>query len=239
MMTRGSIVAFLIASASVACPGIQVSSSAQDITYDVVIYGGTSAGIAAAVQVKRMGGTVIVIEPTSRIGGLTTGGLGQTDIGNKAAIGGVSREFYQRIRKHYDADASWRWQQPDAYRSGGQSRSRSQEDTMWTFEPSVALRVMQDFVAENEITVVYRQRLDRSGPGVVRDGARILTIQMEGGRTFRGRTFIDATYEGDLLAEAEVSWTVGREDNGRYGETLSGVQTRRAIHHQFVRGVDQ
>ncbi|MEO2029564.1 MAG: FAD-dependent oxidoreductase [Fuerstiella sp.] len=237
-MKCGSSFAFLIVSSLVVCLGNRASASSEDKTFDVVIYGGTSAGIAAAVQVKRMGGTVVVIEPTSRIGGLTTGGLGQTDIGNKAAIGGVSREFYQRIRKHYEADASWRWQRPDEYRSGGQSRSRSQEDTMWTFEPSVALRVMQDLVDENEIEVVYRQRLNRAGPGVVKNEARILSIQMEGGRTFRGRTFIDATYEGDLLAEAGVSWTVGREANAEYGETLSGVQTRRAIHHQFVRGVD-
>ncbi len=132
-MKRGTIVAVLMAAAIVACLGDRIFASPQDITYDVVVYGGTSAGIAAAVQVKRMGGTVIVIEPTSRIGGLTTGGLGQTDIGNKAAIGGVAREFYQRIRKHYEASASWRWQKRDEYRSGGQSRSRSQEETMWTF----------------------------------------------------------------------------------------------------------
>ncbi|HIK95170.1 MAG TPA: FAD-dependent oxidoreductase, partial [Planctomycetes bacterium] len=96
-MKCGSSFAFLIVSSLVLCLGNRASASSEDKTFDVVIYGGTSAGIAAAVQVKRMGGTVVVIEPTSRIGGLTTGGLGQTDIGNKAAIGGVSREFYQRI----------------------------------------------------------------------------------------------------------------------------------------------
>ena len=100
---------FLLASLIVVGFSIRTSAGTQNTIHDVVIYGGTSAGIAAAVQVRRMGGSVIILEPTSRIGGLTTGGLGQTDIGNKAAIGGISREFYQRIRKHYERNSSWRW----------------------------------------------------------------------------------------------------------------------------------
>ena len=110
---------------------------------------------------------------------------------------------------------------------------------MWTFEPSVALQVMQDFVDEYKIEVVYRARLNRitGGPRAEKDGARITEIWTDSGPCF-GRTFIDATYEGDLLAAAGVSWTVGREANAEYGETLSGVQTRRAIHHQFVKRVD-
>ena len=103
------------------CP---VTCRSADIAlYDLVIYGGTSAGISAAVQAKRMGATVIVLEPSSRIGGLTTSGLGQTDIGNKAAIGGISREFYQRVRKYYAEDSNWNWETKASYRSGGQSRT--------------------------------------------------------------------------------------------------------------------
>lgn len=223
-----------------------VVDAADSKVYDVVIYGGTSGGIAAAVQVRRMGGSVIVIEPTSRIGGLTTGGLGQTDIGNKAAIGGISREFYRRVRKHYKNDASWKWQRREEYRSGGQSRTGATEDTMWTFEPSAALKIMNDFVKEYDIPVVYETRLDRSPiddsgarvHGVVMEGTRIVRLVAESGATFQGRVFIDATYEGDLLAGAGVSYIVGRESNATYNETLSGVQTRRAIHHQFVKGVD-
>ena len=206
--------------------------------YDVVVYGGTSAGIAAAVQVKRMGGSVVIIEPTRRIGGLTTGGLGQTDIGNKAAIGGISREFYRRIRQHYDAQANWKWQKKDEYRSGGQSRTRAEEDTMWTFEPSAALKVMQGFVDEYEIPVFYEQRLNRSGTGVGKNSTAITEIRTHGGLVIRGRRFIDATYEGDLMAEAGVSSIVGREASQQYGETLSGVQTKRSIHHQFADKVD-
>jgi hypothetical protein len=109
---------------------------------------------------------------------------------------------------------------------------------MWTFEPSVALQVMKDLVDENKIEIAYRQRLDRGQRCVIKDGSRIVGIRTDRSRSFYGRTFIDATYEGDLLAAAGVSWTVGREANAEYGETLSGVQTRRAIHHQFVKGVD-
>ncbi|WP_372723855.1 FAD-dependent oxidoreductase, partial [Novipirellula sp.] len=90
---------------------VHANESGSDTkVYDVVIYGGTAAGIVAAVQVERLGGSAIVIEPSSRIGGLTTGGLGQTDIGNKAAIGGISREFYQRISQYYQKPENWKWQ---------------------------------------------------------------------------------------------------------------------------------
>jgi len=208
--------------------------------YDLVIYGGTSAGIAAAVQAKRMGKSVVLIEPTQRIGGLTTGGLGQTDIGNKAAVGGIAREFYQAVKTHYQNPAAWRWQTSDQYRSGGQSQTAAGEDAMWTFEPSAALSIYQSWIDEYQIPVVYDQRLQRDG-GVAMTRSipwRIVAIKMESGKTFAGKMFLDATYEGDLMAAANVDYTVGREANSEYGETLNGVQTARAIHHQFVAGVD-
>ncbi|MCS7468442.1 FAD-dependent oxidoreductase [Stieleria sp. ICT_E10.1] len=235
----------LIMTLCLGIPSVTVHA-ADDTVHDVVIYGGTSAGIAAAVQVKRMGGSVVVIEPGTRIGGLTTGGLGQTDIGNKAAIGGIAREFYQRVRKYYEQPEHWKWQRPDEYRDSGQSRTGSGEDTMWTFEPSAALSIMQDFVREYDLPVIYNQRLDRTPlsdstsrvQGVTLDGKRIVSIRTESGQTYRGRIFIDATYEGDLLAGAGVPYTVGRESNADYDETLNGVQTRQAKHHQIVPGVD-
>jgi len=206
-------------------------------TYDLVIYGGTSAGVAAAVQAKRLGKSVILIEPTHRLGGLTSGGLGQTDIGNKAAIGGISREFYQRIKKHYEDPANWRWQKREQYKDGGQTTTASHEDTMWTFEPSAALKVFNDWVKENDIPVAYNQRLNRQ-TGVKKDGNRIASITMETGQIYAGKTFIDATYEGDLLAAAGVSYTVGREANAQYDETYNGVQTAAAKGHQMRPGVD-
>ena len=117
--------------------------------YDVVVYGGSSAGIAAAVQVSRQGGSVVVIEPGRRIGGLTTGGLGQTDIGNKQVIGGIAREFYERVKKHYDTPENWKWQSRESYRDGGQTRTDTAESAMWTFEPSAALVIMEGLVREH------------------------------------------------------------------------------------------
>jgi FAD-dependent oxidoreductase family protein len=213
---------------------------AAEPVHDLVIYGGTSAGVAAAVQARKMGKSVVLIEPTNRLGGLTTGGLGQTDIGNKAAIGGLAREFYEDVRKHYSDPTAWKWQQGDQYMDSGQTRTSVGEDAMWTFEPSAALTIYDSWVKEHGVEVVYGERLDRdSGVATTRSIPwRIVGIRMESGRSFRGKMFIDATYEGDLMAAANVRYTVGREANSQYGETLSGVQTGQARYHQFVPGVD-
>ncbi|MBL9206095.1 MAG: FAD-dependent oxidoreductase [Opitutaceae bacterium] len=228
----------------IACPAylalsLFTTGHASEVTYDLVIYGGTSAGIAAAVQAKRMGKTVVVIEPSLRVGGLTTGGLGQTDIGNKAAIGGIAREFYQAIKRHYDRPEAWKWQTALEYSDGGQSRTLPGDDARWTFEPSAALSVFQGWIADLGLEVVYGERLNRAA-GVGRTTASppsIESIRMESGRLFRGRMFIDATYEGDLLAAAKISYTVGREANSEYRETLNGVQVAQAKYHQLVKGI--
>jgi hypothetical protein len=228
---------FFVLALSLICASL---NAAEDRAYDVVIYGGTSSGVAAAVQATRMGKSVVLVEPGQRLGGLTSGGLGQTDIGNKAAIGGIAREFYQAIRKYYDDPAAWTWQTRQQYQDSGQTRTAAGEDAMWTFEPSVARRVFQDWVRANNIDVCYGQRLDRRG-GVATTRSipwRIIAIRMESCETYRGKMFIDATYEGDLMAAANVRYTVGREANAQYGETLNGVQTRHAVYHQFVTGVD-
>lgn len=209
-------------------------------TVDVVIYGGTSAGIAAAIQSKRMGKSVVLIEPSNHLGGLTTGGLGQTDIGNKAAIGGISREFYRRVRNHYRRPENWQWQAAEQYRSVGQSRTGAEEDTMWTFEPHVAMKIFREWLDEWQIPVVFNERLNRQ-TGVARTRStpwKIVAVTMESGRVFRGKMFIDATYEGDLVAAAGIETTIGREANRQYDETLNGVQIQRAIHHQLAKGVD-
>ncbi len=205
-------------------------------SFDVVIYGGTSGGVAAAIQVKRMGKSVVLIEPTKRLGGLTTGGLGQTDIGNKQAIGGISREFYQRVRRHYDLPEAWKWQTRETYKDSGQTRTEAVEPTMWTFEPSAALAIMDEMIREAGVEVVFGERLDRQS-GVKKEAARIVAITMESGRAFAGRMFIDATYEGDLMAAA-VSYTVGREANAQFGETINGVQTLKSTGHQLKPGID-
>lgn len=226
--------------------GNQANSQNQ---YDIVVYGGTSAGIASAIQSSRMGKTVLLIEPSRRIGGMTTGGLGQTDIGNKQAIGGIAREFYQNIKKHYDDQASWIWQTASDYRDGGQTRTSLGEDAMWTFEPSAALKVFKKMIDAENIDLIYEERLNRKD-GVRKKGTTIVEIEMENGNSYSGKVFIDATYEGDLMAAAGISYTIGRESNKQYGETLNGVQandigitlrgtvSRNSIHHNFIDGVD-
>lgn len=228
----------------------QISFSQSVNNFDLVIYGGTSAGISAALQASRMGKSVVLIEPTSRIGGLTTGGLGQTDIGNKQAIGGIAREFYQNVKKYYQQPENWKWQKSTEYKDGGQTRTDTGEDAMWTFEPSAALKIFHQMLEpEKNITLVYNQRLNRKN-GITKKKGQITSIAMESGEVYSGKIFIDATYEGDLMAAAGVSYTVGREANKQYGETLNGVHTpdtartmtnrlgRNSINHNFVRGVD-
>jgi hypothetical protein len=209
-----------------------LSMAQDDTVVDVVVYGGTSGGIAAAVQVARMKATVILIEPSRHLGGLTSGGLGATDIGNKAAIGGLAREFYRRIKQHYQDDKAWVAETRAKYVA-----NRVEDDAMWTFEPHVAEQVFQQLVREAGVRVVMSERLDLKR-GVVRLQNRIESIRMESGKTFRGKRFIDATYEGDLLALAGVKYTVGREANATYDETLNGVQTRLATKHQLMPGID-
>ncbi len=172
----------------------------QDKQYDIVIYGGTAAGIAAAVQARIMGKSVIVIEQSQRIGGLTSGGLGDTDVGMKQAIGGLALAFYQRVARKY-----------------------SQEGPCWLFEPKVALEVLQDWVVEYNIEVVCGERLALED-GVLKQGSTIVSIRLESGNVYSGRVFIDATYEGDLMGNAGVSYFVGRESNSQYGETLNGIR---------------
>ncbi|MCA9218180.1 MAG: FAD-dependent oxidoreductase [Planctomycetales bacterium] len=214
-----------------------INAMAEEQQFDVIVYGGTAGGVAAAVQVSRMGKTVALIEPSNHIGGLTSGGLGATDIGNKAAIGGISREFYQRIKMYYATDAAWKWQKPNEYKSPRQNDPEG-DDARWTFEPHVAEIVLREMLDEAKVNVFVNERMDRSSTGVGMNGQRIQWIRTESEMTFHGKQFIDATYEGDLLAAAGVSYVVGRESNDRYGETLNGVQTANATKHQLQPGID-
>ncbi len=197
--------------------------------YDVVVYGGTSAGVVAAVQAARMGHTAVLIAPRGHLGGMSSSGLGWTDTGNKSVIGGLSREFYRRIKKHYDNPASWRYENRDDYRY-----YRPEDDAMWTFEPHVAERIFDEMVREAGVPVLRGERLQRPG-GVVKRGTVIESLRLESGREVSGRMFIDCSYEGDLMAEAGVTYTVGRESNRVYGETINGVATRLNYHnHRFI-----
>ena len=201
---------------------------------DVIVYGATSAGISAAIQVARMGKKVLIVNPDGHIGGMTTGGLGQTDIGDKRAIGGIAREFYRKIKDFYSNSANWVWQQQSQYKDGGQTQTLPGEEVMWTFEPHAATKVFHDFLLQHNISVVSNERLDLNN-GVRKLDKRIVSVLMESGKRYSGGVFIDATYEGDLMAGAGVTYTVGREENSRYGETYNGI---RSGGGDFKDGVD-
>jgi len=198
---------------------------------DVIVYGGTSAGVTAAVQAARMGKSVILVCPDKHLGGLSSGGLGFTDTGRKEVIGGLARQFYHRIYLHYQDGSSWKWQEKSEYGNKGQGTPAidGAERTMWIFEPHAAEKVFEGFIAEHKIPVHRDQWLDRKN-GVRKVDGRIVSITMLSGQIYRGKVFIDATYEGDLMAAAGVDYHVGREANSVYGETYNGVQTG-VFHH--------
>ena len=183
--------------------------SAEIIEADVVVYGGSAADVSGACTASRRGKKAVVAEFGLHICGLTSGGFGWTDIGNKAAIGGFSRDFYQRLGKHYG------------------------KLEPWFFEPSVAERELRALLDESKVPVKFNQRL----ASVKKNAARITEIMMADGTTYRGKMFVDATYDGDLMAKAGVQYMFGREANARFHETINGIRDK-TPHHQFVAPVD-
>jgi len=198
---------------------------------DVIVYGGTSAAVTSAVQVSRMGNSVIIVSPDRHMGGMTSSGLGFTDTGNKEVIGGLAREFYQLIYDHYQNPESWNWQKQSEYGNRGQGNPAidGEKRTQWIFEPHVAEAAFEKMIADNNITVYRDEWLDRE-KGVEKKNGRIISISTLSGKLFKGRVFIDATYEGDLMAASGAGYTVGREANSVYGETWNGVQ-KGVFHH--------
>jgi hypothetical protein len=184
--------------------------------YDICIYGGTSAGVIAAYSAIKLGKSVILIVPDNHVGGLSTGGLGQTDIGNKNAITGLSRDFYRRLGSYYGRLEAWQ------------------------FEPKAATKIFNDYLVEAKIPIIYNQRLK----SVTKNREWIKSITLEdsqnpgkaANQVISAKMFIDCTYEGDLMAHANISYTVGRESNALYGETYNGVQLMKG--HQFPDGID-
>jgi hypothetical protein len=204
---------------------------------DVLIYGCTSGAITAAVQTKRMGKSVVMVCPEKHLGGLTAGGLGWTDSGDKAVIGGLSREFYHRVWQQYDKPSAWRWQKREQFGNKGQGTEALDKAsrTMWIFEPHVAERVYEEWVKESKIPIIRNAWLDRE-KGVKKEGDQITSITTLDGKTYSAKMFIDATYEGDLMAAAGVDYHVGRESTRIYDEKWNGVQTG-VLHHRHHFGV--
>lgn len=204
---------------------------------DVCVYGDTAAAVIAAVQASRQGKRVVLVAPSTRLGGMTSGGLGWTDVGSASAIGGLSREFYRRVYWAYRENAAWTIESRSAYLGRSSLDPDETNRVMFTFEPKVAAAIMADMLAESRATAIHARLL--RGGGVTMDGASIREFATDDGKHYvRAGVFIDASYEGDLLAEAGVPYTVGREANMNYGETISGIQVARASAHQLPAGVD-
>jgi hypothetical protein len=210
------IVCLLTATVTAASP-----SSAEPL-YDLVVYGDSSGAVTAAIAAKRHGRSVILVNPTHFLGGMSASGLGATDFGKRSTIGGIASEFYDAIAAAY-----------------GKKYVRS-------FEPHVGRHVFDKLIADAGVPVVFNEQLNRE-TGVRRDGQRIVAITMLSGKTYRGKMFIDATYVGDLMAAAGVTYTVGREPESQYGETLAGVRrgdTKPRVHYtqgdkdHFIKDVD-
>lgn len=199
----------------------------------VVIYGATPAGLIAAIQLKKYGVDCVVLEPSGHLGGMTTGGLGATDIGNKSAIGGMAREFYRRIFQTYQEPTSWRQQKPSEYRGPHQKPG---ETTQWTFEPHVATEVFRKWLDDARVEVRLHAPIDRTA-AAKKESGNLRRVRMEAGYWVEADAWIDATYEGDLMALAGVESRIGREANSEYGESLNGLQVAQATKHQFLEGI--
>ena len=184
--------------------------------YDVCVYGGTSAGVIAAYTAAKLHKKVILIEPGKHLGGLTSGGLGYTDIGNKYVVTGLARDFYRRVGKHYGKFETW------------------------IFEPHVAEEIFNDYIKEANVTVRYQYRIinaskqNRSIQNIAIENSSSPSLSTN--KTITAKAFIDCSYEGDLMAKAGVSYIIGREDNNTYNETWNGYQLQ--DRHQFPDGID-
>lgn len=186
---------------------LTTAKAAAAKTYDVVVYTGTAGGAIAAIAAAKQGAKTALLEPGRHIGGMVSGGLGHTDVGNRDVIGGMALEFYERVAKHYGKSA-WDYRGP---------------------EPHVAENVLKDWLKEAGVDVYYGHRLS----DVVKQGRRIVSISTQNGDSFEAAVFVDAGYEGDLMARAKVSYAVGRESRDLYDESWAGRQPVWPGGHQF------
>jgi hypothetical protein len=227
-----------ISAVAIGC-GLQASATADNksLQADVVVYGDAAGGVTAAIQAARMGKEVILVSQFGHLGGMSSSGLGFSDIGNPAILGGLSRDFYHRIYQHYRNDAAWDREPRAKFKNVGQGTLAfdSKTELASTFEPKVAEAVFDAMAKEAGVKVI-KGRIDLAH-GVEKSAERINSLHLEGGVTVKGKMFIDASYEGDLLAAAGVSFTLGRESNAKYGEQENGI-TGPKRGNQLPNGID-
>lgn len=216
---------------------IGLASAKEPLKADVVVYGDASGGVISAVQVARMGKSVILVSQYGHLGGLTSSGLGFTDIGNDEILGGLAKEFYHRLYLHYQKPEAWTHESREAFPNRGQGvpALNPKTELASTFEPKVAEKVFNEMAREAGVQII-KGRIDLK-QGTTKSGQRIKVLHLEDGRALAARVFIDASYEGDLLAQAGVSFVVGRESNDTYQEQGNG-NTGPSEKNQVVDGVD-
>ncbi|KAF5716273.1 hypothetical protein FGLOB1_2662 [Fusarium globosum] len=205
---------------------VGVLSTTTSHESDVIIYGNTVAALAAAIQTVRMNRTATLVFPTSRIGGLTTSGLGWTDSKDGNTIGGIAREFYGKVYDYYDNDDAWTRETRDDYLAKhieAQPGPAIGDKVQWTFEPKVAEEILEKWIKDEGIPVFRNESILRTSNGVKKDGTAIKSFQTRSGSTFSGKMFIDAGYEGDLMETAGISYRVGREDKQEFDESAAGI----------------
>ncbi len=217
------------------CSTLQAQPQPQQA--DVIVYCDTSGGVTAAVQAARMGKSTILISPKGHPGGMTSSGLGWSDLGNVAILGGLSRDFYHRVYLHYQKDEAWTFEKKASFANHGQGAPALDPKTELasTFEPKVAEAVLKQMLSEQGVQIV-RGRLDLK-QGVTMNNKLIESIRLEDGSIIQGKMFIDASYEGDLMAAAGVSFTIGRESNAQYNEKGNGITGPRK-GNQLPKGID-
>jgi hypothetical protein len=200
---------------------------AQNNNYDVCVYGETPSGITAAIQAARMGKQVLLLSTGNHVGGVMTAGLTATDINNYRLIGGIAREAFQKLYTYYQNPAVWRNQTRDEFFELSKKRTfTGKNDSLkmqWVYESNVLENIFKLMLKDAKVTVIYNQKIKRNR-GVVKEGTAIKRLITTSNKVYSAKVFIDATYEGDLMATSGVSYIVGRESNTQYGETFNGVR---------------
>lgn len=195
--------------------------------YDICVYGESASGVIAAIQGARSGKKVVLISKNNHVGGLATSGLTATDMNRNDLIGGITKEFYNKLYKYYLQPEVWRNQDRESFMTSTLKRTykgkNDERQIQWVYESSVAEKIMLDMLKEAGVEILFNSRLDLN-KNAQKEENRIKSISLENGKTIEAKIFIDASYEGDLMARAGVSYTVGRESNLQYGETYNGIR---------------
>lgn len=215
------------------CALLQISAPVFK-TYDVCVYGGSASGVCASIEAARMGAKVLLVCQDGHVGGLATSGLTATDINKHSVVGGIAEEFYKRIYSYYLDEEAWHNQSREQFMESTKKRTFSGKNDsrrmQWVYESGVGERIMKDMLEESGVEILYNSHITLTD-GVELKNGKIKSIRTLNGIRIRAKVFVDASYEGDLMAQAGVSYVTGREAVSKYGETLAGIR-----NHGMIKG---